>query len=303
MRPSAASVPRPDDLPEPARVRRGLAALAMTFAALGLGAVPAEAARTAPATQAGGLDADDGGTGTAAGATGSTGASGSTGAPSGPAAGAGVAVTLTKAQARRVQKTLRVRADGAFGAKSRSALKRWERRQGLPADGLPDSEALRRMGITLTATQKQAIAASAKVPAGATGASGATGATAVPGASAAGQTAVQAAMGQVGQPYRSAGTGAGGFDCSGLTQFAFAKAGVDLPHSSFDQFTLGQPVAQDQIQAGDLVFFDSAGPGASDVGIATSPTETVSATTKGVKVHATFDAYWGGHFVGARRVG
>jgi hypothetical protein len=39
------------------------------------------------------------------------------------------------------------------------------------------------------------------------------------------------------------------------------------------------------------------------VGLATSPTTVVSATTHGVMSHAIFDGYWGSHFVGARRVG
>lgn len=114
--------------------------------------------------------------------------------------------------------------------------------------------------------------------------------------------AVTAAMGQVGTPYASAGEQPGGFDCSGLTRWAFAAIGVDLPHSSFEQYKLGTAIERAQIQAGDLVFFDSAGPGASDVGIATGPTTVVSATTKGVMEHAAFDEYWGSHFVGARRL-
>lgn len=114
--------------------------------------------------------------------------------------------------------------------------------------------------------------------------------------------AVDAALEQEGTPYRSGGAQPGGFDCSGLTSWAFDRAGIDLPRTSFEQFEVGKAVARDDIQAGDLVFFDSAGPGASDVGIATSATRVVSATTHGVMEHATFDAYWGGHYVGARRV-
>ncbi len=71
----------------------------------------------------------------------------------------------------------------------------------------------------------------------------------------------------------------------------------------FDQYTMGEPVERDAIQPGDLVFFDTAGPGASDVGIATGPTTVVSATSsRGVVEHETFDDYWGAHYVGARRL-
>ena len=81
------------------------------------------------------------------------------------------------------------------------------------------------------------------------------------------------------------------------------QAGISIPRTSFAQFGTGSGVAKDGIQAGDLVFFNTAGPGASDVGLATGPTTAVSATTHGVMSHAIFDSYWGSHFVGARRVG
>jgi cell wall-associated NlpC family hydrolase len=110
-------------------------------------------------------------------------------------------------------------------------------------------------------------------------------------------------MSQAGTPYKYGGDGPGGFDCSGLTMWAYAQAGVKLPHYSFDQYTMGEPVERDAIQPGDLVFFDTAGPGASDVGIATGPTTVVSATSsRGVVEHETFDDYWGAHYVGARRL-
>ena len=96
--------------------------------------------------------------------------------------------------------------------------------------------------------------------------------------------------------------GPDGFDCSGLTAFAFADAGIALPHNSHGQAAMGRPVARDDIRRGDLVFFSTAGAGASHVGIATSATTAISATNGGVMEHSTTDAYWGGHYVGARRI-
>lgn len=192
---------------------------------------------------------------------------------------------------------MRVPADGALGRRTRSALTRWERRAGLVADGRPDSMVLRRMGIRLTPAQASRAVDPPSVPDGAA-ASGA----AVPDGADARQEAVDAALAQDGTPYSSGGRRPGGFDCSGLTSWAFQKAGITLPRTSFAQFAVGSAVRRDELRAGDLVFFDSAGPGASDVGIATSATKVVSATTHGVMEHATFDSYWGGHYVGARRV-
>ena len=116
------------------------------------------------------------------------------------------------------------------------------------------------------------------------------------------QGAVAAALSKVGAPYSYGSTGPSSFDCSGLTSWAMRQAGIAIPRTSFAQYGAGAAVSQDAIQPGDLVFFNTAGPGASDVGIATSATTAVSATTHGVMSHAILSGYWGSHFVGARRV-
>lgn len=53
----------------------------------------------------------------------------------------------------------------------------------------------------------------------------------------------------------SAGTTTVGFDCSGLVLWAAAQIGIVLPHSSAQQWSLGQPVAKNALQPGDVVFF------------------------------------------------
>ena len=117
------------------------------------------------------------------------------------------------------------------------------------------------------------------------------------------EAVVTAALSKVGAPYAMGAAGPGAFDCSGLTMWALRRAGIAAPHSSFAQYAMGRSVERSQIRRGDLVFFDSFGAGASHVGIATGPTTAVSATDHGVMRHAIFDAYWGAHFIGARRVG
>ena len=115
---------------------------------------------------------------------------------------------------------------------------------------------------------------------------------------------VDAARAQIGDGYAYGGTGPDGFDCSGLTMYAFGKTGVALPHNSQAQAGMGRAVDRGDIRAGDLVFFSTAGPGASHVGIATSKTTVVSATSSGgVMEHSSTDAYWGGAYVTARRIG
>jgi cell wall-associated NlpC family hydrolase len=213
-------------------------------------------------------------------------------------------VRLTRGETVRLQRALRVRADGVIGPRTRAAIRRVERRAALAVDGRPDAMLLQRLGVRAASVFPSAVLRPAPVrdaPASAP----APEAPAAPGPgapAAAAAMALQAARATVGAPYRSGGEGPDAFDCSGLTRFSYAHAGVDLPHSSFAQAELGTAVDRAAIQAGDLVLFDTAGDGASDVGIASAPTTVISATTKGVKEHEIFDAYWGAHFVGARRL-
>ena len=134
------------------------------------------------------------------------------------------------------------------------------------------------------------------------GALGISGSTVGGGSSSSGGSAVAAARSKLGQPYALGGTGDGGWDCSGLVQFAMAQAGVTLPRTSYDQFGVGTPVDRAAIAAGDLVFFNANGPGASHVAIATGNSTAISATTHGVVEHTIGGAYWGAHYVGARRM-
>ncbi len=69
--------------------------------------------------------------------------------------------------------------------------------------------------------------------------------------------AVREAYRQLGKPYRWGAAGPDTFDCSGLTMWAWAKAGVALPHSSRMQFGEGRHVSRDELAPGDLVFFGS----------------------------------------------
>ncbi|MEV0360925.1 NlpC/P60 family protein [Nocardia sp. NPDC050697] len=113
----------------------------------------------------------------------------------------------------------------------------------------------------------------------------------------AGSAAVQAAFGQIGLDYVWGGGGAngptgGGFDCSGLTQYAIAQASggeVILPRTTYDQIYSGTRVPMDQVRPGDLVFpsdsFSSRGP--EHVQLAVDRNSVVEAPTPGEKVKRT----------------
>jgi cell wall-associated NlpC family hydrolase len=70
-------------------------------------------------------------------------------------------------------------------------------------------------------------------------------------------TAIRAALAQVGKPYVYGSMGPRGFDCSGLTAYAYAAAGISLQHSSRAQASLGVHVSRADLEPGDLVFFYS----------------------------------------------
>lgn len=72
-----------------------------------------------------------------------------------------------------------------------------------------------------------------------------------------GGAAVAAAESVLGRPYVWGASGQSSFDCSGLTMWAWAHAGVGLSHSSSAQYGSGAQVSQSALQPGDLLFFYS----------------------------------------------
>lgn len=70
-----------------------------------------------------------------------------------------------------------------------------------------------------------------------------------------GDIAADWALTQLDKPYLWAATGPGGYDCSGLTMQAWARAGVRLDHWTGTQWTSGRHVQLSQVRRGDLLFF------------------------------------------------
>jgi cell wall-associated NlpC family hydrolase len=69
-------------------------------------------------------------------------------------------------------------------------------------------------------------------------------------------TAVVSALTQLGVPYhRRSATPGQGFDCSGLTSWAWSQSGLGLPHQSGRQIRGVSRVGIDQVQPGDLLYY------------------------------------------------
>jgi cell wall-associated NlpC family hydrolase len=107
-----------------------------------------------------------------------------------------------------------------------------------------------------------------------------------------------------GVPYRYGGSDPTGFDCSGFVQWVFAQHGLALPREVRDQYQLGTKIDRDEVEPGDLVFFETESHGASHVGIALGGDSFVHApSSRGVvRVESYGSDYWKRRWVGARRV-
>ncbi|WP_405487219.1 C40 family peptidase [Nocardia sp. NBC_00511] len=98
-----------------------------------------------------------------------------------------------------------------------------------------------------------------------------------------GDIALQAAATKVGAQYSWGATGPYSFDCSGLVQWAYKQAGVELPRTSFEQSNVGAPVAYQDLQPGDIVITNGGG----HVGIYAGDGKLLNAVQTGTPVSYT----------------
>ena len=112
---------------------------------------------------------------------------------------------------------------------------------------------------------------------------------------------VAIAMQYLGVPYVWGGASPSGFDCSGLVMYVYAQVGVSLPHNAAMQYnSVGVYVSRDQLQPGDLVFFDGLG----HMGMYIGGGQFIHAPHTGdvVKISSLNDSWYASTYYGAKRV-
>lgn len=119
------------------------------------------------------------------------------------------------------------------------------------------------------------------------------------------QMIMKEALQYQGWPYQFGGSSPNtSFDCSGLIQWCYGKAGISLPRTAQAQYDATQHIPLSQAKAGDLVFFHStydAGTYVTHVGILVSPAQMYHAGSP-IGYADLNNSYWQQHLIGAGRI-
>lgn len=116
---------------------------------------------------------------------------------------------------------------------------------------------------------------------------------------------VTAARQLMGVPYKMGGeTPQAGFDCSGYIKYVYGLFRIPMPRTVDEQYHVGSPARNSVINAGDLLFFKTAGHSVSHVALALGPDEFIHAPSENgvVRIEKLSSPYWKSRFVGARRI-
>ena len=116
--------------------------------------------------------------------------------------------------------------------------------------------------------------------------------------------AIEIAKSYVGGKYVWGATGPNAFDCSGFTQYIYKHAyGKTIPRVSYEQAKFGQKVNKEDLQPGDLIFFDTMNKGrVSHVGIYIGNNKFIhAANSRAGIIESELSGYYSKKYLGARR--
>jgi cell wall-associated NlpC family hydrolase len=107
----------------------------------------------------------------------------------------------------------------------------------------------------------------------------------------------------LGTRYRFGGTSRKGIDCSGFVQNVFRELEVKLPRTAREQYWVGEKVAQNDLQKGDLLFFHTYASYPSHVGIYLGDNKMIHASSRNRQVVISpITSYYRSRFIGAKRL-
>lgn len=217
---------------------------------------------------------------------------------------------------------LKTASGNSFDQALDTALKAFQKKAGLKADGKAGDSTLEAITKALavkrgytdaqTATQKaktttastapKATATQAAKVAAKASAATTTKTATTKQASSRGAEAVRLSKTYLGVDYVYGGASSKGFDCSGFTMYIMNKNGVSLPHGATAQYAYGTAVKRADLQAGDLLFFKTGDAPIGHVGIYIGNNQFIHASSAKDGVIISNLGTYGGKYVGARRV-
>lgn len=148
--------------------------------------------------------------------------------------------------------------DGIFGPKTHAAVKRWQSNNGLVPDGIVGPLTSRAMGLNGSSSSSESSSSTSQASSRESSSSSRSSARTAPSSSSSSSSSASGVLKYAEQytgiMYSWAGSSPStGFDCSGYTQYVFAKIGINLPRTAEAQRQMATPVSNPQ--PGDLVFY------------------------------------------------
>lgn len=171
--------------------------------------------------------------------------------------------------------------DGIYGSQTMSAVRAFQRDNGLADDGIAGSQTFAALKNPVkSSTEKAQVKSNVIVDMSAL---------------------VKTAKKYKGVPYKWGGTTPKGFDCSGFINYVFKEHGISLPRTVASMWSSGTKVNSPSV--GDIVFFNTSGSGASHAGIYIGNNEFIHAgSSTGVTIANLNNSYWKPRYLGAKKL-